>query len=157
MRRKDKEITDIKQIEDILRRGRFCHIAMASGDDPYMVTVNYGYNDNCIYFHSAPDGHKLDIIRINPNVCFMVYVDDILVEGENPCNDWTMNYRSIIGYGEAIFLKTTAEKIEGLTLLMEHYSTKKSFEFDEVNLKKVNVIKIEIKSLTGKVSGYSKE
>jgi nitroimidazol reductase NimA-like FMN-containing flavoprotein (pyridoxamine 5'-phosphate oxidase superfamily) len=157
MRRKDKEITDIKQSEDILCRGRFCHLAMASGDDPYIVTVNYGYKDNCIYFHSAPGGQKLDMIKNNPKVCFMIYVDDVLIGGKDPCNDWTMKYRSVIGYGTATFLKTEAEKIEGLTLLMEHYSKKISFEFDKVNLRKTTVVKIEIETITGKVSGYEKE
>jgi len=157
MRRKDKEITDFKQIEDILLKGRFCHIAMASGDDPYMITVNYGYKDNCIFFHSAPDGQKLEMIRKNPKVCFMIYADDKLVKGENPCNDWSVRYRSIIGYGKAVFLRTSEEKIEGLTVLMEHYSKEGVFEFSVENLKKTTVVKIEIMTITGKVSGYDKE
>jgi nitroimidazol reductase NimA-like FMN-containing flavoprotein (pyridoxamine 5'-phosphate oxidase superfamily) len=154
MRRKDKEITDIRQIEDILRKGRFCHIAMANEDEPYLITINYGYNDNCIYFHSAPDGQKLEMIRKNPKVCFMIYVDDILVEGENPCNDCTMKYRSIIGYGKARILKDIAEKNEGLNILMEHYSKNGPFKFSDKNLEETTVIKIEIEEISGKVSGY---
>jgi nitroimidazol reductase NimA-like FMN-containing flavoprotein (pyridoxamine 5'-phosphate oxidase superfamily) len=156
MRRKDKEITATRQIEEILQKGRFCHIAMASGNDPYLVTVNYGYKDNCIYFHSAPGGQKIDMIRKNPNVCFMIYMDDVLVEGDNPCNDWTMKYRSVIGYGKAFFMETLEDKSKGLKVLMEHYSKQGSFEFSEANLNKTVVVKIEVKSITGKVSGYDK-
>jgi hypothetical protein len=154
MRRKDKEITDTRQIEDILNKGKFCHISMAKMDEPYLVTVNYGYMKNCIYFHSAPEGQKIDMIRKNPKVCFMVYTDDKIVPGENPCRDWSMKYRSVVGSGKAIILKNPEEKDEGLNILMDHYSKKGPFEFNEKNLEETIVVKIEIEKISGKVSGY---
>ena len=154
MRRKDKEITDIRQIEDILNKGKFCHISMANKDEPYMVTVNYGYKNNCIYFHSAPDGQKIDMIRKNPKVCFMIYSDDQLVSGDNPCKDWSVKYRSVIGYGKAIILENPVGKAEGLNILMYHYSKKGPFEFSEKNLEETTVVKINIEKMSGKVSGY---
>jgi uncharacterized protein len=154
MRRKDKEITDIRQIEDILNKGKFCHVAMASGDEPYLVTVNYGYKNDCLYFHSAPDGQKIEMIRKNPNVCFMIYSDDQLVPGDNPCKDWSVKYRSVIGYGKASILQDPEEKTEGLNILMEHYSKKGPFEFIEKNLEETTVVKIDIEKMSGKVSGY---
>ena len=87
---------------------------MTNKDEPYLVTVNYGYKKNCLYFHSAPDGQKIDMIRKNPNVCFMVYTDDQIVSGENPCKDWSVKYRSVIGYGKASILKDPGEKTEGI-------------------------------------------
>jgi len=154
MRRKDKEITDIRQMEDILNKGKFCHVAMASGDEPYLITVNYGYKNDCLYFHSAPDGQKIEMIRKNPNVCFMIYSDEQLVSGENPCKDWSMKYRSVIGYGKATILKNPLEKTKGLNILMEHYSKKGPFEFSEKNLEDTTVIKINIEKISGKISGY---
>src|SRR4030043_1564121 len=153
MRRKDKEITDIRQIEDIIKKGKFCHVAMASGDEPYLVTVNYGYKNDCLYFHSAPDGQKIEMIRKNPNVCFMIYSDDQLVSGENPCEDWAMKYRSVIGYGKAIILENPVKKAEGLNILMAHYSKKGPFEFSEKNLEDTTLIKINIEKISGKISG----
>jgi nitroimidazol reductase NimA-like FMN-containing flavoprotein (pyridoxamine 5'-phosphate oxidase superfamily) len=154
MRRKDKELTDIRQAEDILNMGRLCHIAMANGDEPYLVTVNYGYKSGCIYFHSAPEGRKIEMIRNNPNVCFMIYSDDLLVPGENPCKDWSMKYRSVIGYGKATILKNHVEKTEGLNILMEHYSKKGPFKFGAKNLEETTVVKIDIENISGKISGY---
>lgn len=152
MRRKDKEITDPRQIQEILKNGKLCHIAMTSGDEPYIITVNYGYRDNYIYFHSAPEGRKIEMIRKNPKVCFMVYTDEQIVSGENPCKDWSMKYRSLIGYGKATILENPHEKAEGLKILMEHYSNKGSFEFTAKSLKETAVIKIEIEEITGKVN-----
>ena len=141
-------------MEDILNKGKFCHVAMASGDEPYLITVNYGYKNDCLYFHSAPDGQKIEMIRKNPNVCFMIYSDEQLVSGENPCKDWSMKYRSVIGYGKATILKNPLEKTKGLNILMEHYSKKGPFEFSEKNLEDTTVIKINIEKISGKISGY---
>jgi nitroimidazol reductase NimA-like FMN-containing flavoprotein (pyridoxamine 5'-phosphate oxidase superfamily) len=154
MRRKDKEITDIRQIEDILNKGRLCHLAMASGNEPYLVTVNYGYKNNCLYFHSAPGGQKIEMILKNSNVCFMIYSDDQMVSGENPCKDWSMKYRSVIGYGKATILENPVEKAQGLNILMDHYSKKGPFDFGAKNLEETAVVKIDIEKISGKVSGY---
>ncbi|PWS32538.1 pyridoxamine 5'-phosphate oxidase family protein [Pedobacter paludis] len=48
-----------------------CH---ANGET-YVVPINYVYKDNAIYGHSG-NGKKIDMMRINPKVCFEV--DEII-------------------------------------------------------------------------------
>ena len=127
---------------------------MADRNEPYLVTVNYGYRDNTIYFHSAQEGKKIDWLRKNPRVCFMIYIDDELVKGENPCRDWSMKYKSMIGYGHAYLIDDPAEKEIGFNVLMSQYTGQKSFIFEEKNLKETAVIKIEIEEISVKQSGY---
>jgi len=67
MRRKDKEIKEIKDIEEILHKATVCRVAMVSNNSPYIVPLNFGYKDRCLYFHSAGEGKKLDILRENTN------------------------------------------------------------------------------------------
>lgn len=43
MRRKDREITDIKAIKKILDGSSVMHIALNNGTYPYILPVNYGY------------------------------------------------------------------------------------------------------------------
>jgi len=43
---------------------------MSINDMPYVVTVNFGYDDKYIYFHSNQKGKKVEMIASNPNVCF---------------------------------------------------------------------------------------
>ena len=50
LRKKEKEITDRKELEEILQKAEICRIALVDGDTPYIVPVNYGYKDNKIYF-----------------------------------------------------------------------------------------------------------
>ncbi len=44
MRRKDKEIKDIGEIEFIINKSKVCRIALSDNDSPYIVPVCFGYN-----------------------------------------------------------------------------------------------------------------
>ena len=63
MRRREKEITDIKSIEKIMFKAKVCRLALTQDNTPYIVPVCFGYNSKVIYFHSAKEGKKIDIIR----------------------------------------------------------------------------------------------
>jgi nitroimidazol reductase NimA-like FMN-containing flavoprotein (pyridoxamine 5'-phosphate oxidase superfamily) len=152
MRRADKEIHDKTIISEILNHARICHIALHDEPFPYLLTVNFGYRDGCLFFHSAPEGKKIDLIRRNPRVCVQVMTDIRMTTGDDPCNDWTMKYKSITGYGKAEIITDTAEKIDGLNVLMNHYSAKGPFTFSDKGLAESAVIRIRIESMTAKGS-----
>ena len=65
MHRNEREITDKKDIDDIIRRCRVCHLAMCDEGQPYVVPLNFGYDGGFLYFHAAPEGRKIDIIKRN--------------------------------------------------------------------------------------------
>ncbi len=152
MSRKEREIRDIREIENILHNALVCRVAFAHDGRPYIVPVNFGYRDRCLYFHCAPTGKKLDIIKKNNNVCLEVEVDVELIEGDDPCKDWGMKYRSVIGSGKAHIVEDLNEKIKGLNTIMAHYSGQDSHEYDDKIFQKVTVVKIEIETMTGKKS-----
>ena len=54
MRRIDKEISDIKTIELILKEADHCVIALSDNNSPYIVPMNFGYQDHNLYLHSSP-------------------------------------------------------------------------------------------------------
>jgi hypothetical protein len=99
MRRHEKEITDISEIEEILQKGQVCHIGLSNDGQPYVVPMNYGYRDGYLYLHSAPVGQKVDMARKNPKICFEVDIDgEVYSSGPESCN-WSCKYRSIISTG----------------------------------------------------------
>jgi nitroimidazol reductase NimA-like FMN-containing flavoprotein (pyridoxamine 5'-phosphate oxidase superfamily) len=110
--------------------------------------VCFGFKDGCLYFHSAQEGRKIDILRKNNKVCFEMDIDTEMIEGEKGC-EWGIRYSSVIGFGTASFVEDGEEMKEALSVLLEHYSDKK-YEFLEQSLKQVTVIKIQVESLTGK-------
>ncbi len=152
MRRKEKEIVDINEIEEIIRKAIYCRIGLVDNDEPYVVPVCFGYERNALYFHSAPEGRKVELIKKNNKLCFEIDSDVELVKAAEPCN-WAMRYRSVIGVGKAYILENDEDKSHGLKVIVRQY-TKGDFTFTEENLDKVIVVKIDIESIAGKKSGY---
>lgn len=150
MRRKEKEITNRDEIDSILNNALVCRLGLCEENRPYIVPVCFGYDGDSLFFHSALEGKKIDILKQNFNVSFEVESDISLQRAEKPCS-WGMEYKSVIGSGKAIFLSTTEEKEYGLNVIMRHYA-KKDFSFPPEALKRVCVIKIDIETLTGKKS-----
>ena len=151
MRRKEKEITDITEIERIIRSGAVCRIGLCVDDVPYIVPMYYGYRNRCLYFHAALKGKKLDMIKQNNQVCFEIDVESKIVNTGVPC-DWKNSYESVIGSGIASVIKDPAEKMLALNVLIEHYSPGTSYDFPNKNVQRTAVIKIEITEMTGKKS-----
>ncbi len=153
MRRSDKRIEDQKLMETILKKAMVCRIALIDEDKPYIVPMNYGYKDNCIYLHSASEGRKIDILKRNNSVCFEIEYETELLKAENPCN-FGMKYYSIIGWGKAVFIEEYNEKIKALDVVMQKYAPGMISEYDENLLNLLSILRIEIDELTGKSSGY---
>ncbi|MDT8366467.1 MAG: pyridoxamine 5'-phosphate oxidase family protein [bacterium] len=155
MRRSDKQITDPAELESLLSSSEICHLSMVDDGKPYVVPMNFGYADGALYFHSAPEGRKIDILGKNPDVCFSIIVRNILIKGEKACS-WTAKYSSVTGTGKAEVINVRKEKEKGMSILMSQYSDKE-FDFSEVDLTGVVVIRVVIEEITGKSSDAGKE
>ena len=158
MRRKQKEVTDRKWMEDILKRGQFMHLAMVGADGlPYVVPIGYGYKDGVLYMHGAPEGRKNDILAVNPKVCFQVTLD-AEVQADKVGAKFTMKYRSVTGFGAVHSLTDTNERNTALKIIMEHYGYGESHadipENDEAH-KKLWVARLDIESMAGKRGVYT--
>ena len=150
MRRKDREITDKKAIEDIILRSKICKLAMCDGNMPYIVPLCFGFKDNTLYFHSALQGKKIDILKKNPNVCFEFEIFTQIIKSSAACR-WGIKYRSVIGFGETSFITGEELKQQAFDTIMSQYADE-SFEYEESLLKSSVIIKVDIKSMTGKQS-----
>ncbi len=150
MRRKEKEITDIGEIESIIRKSLVCRLGLADDGSPYIVPLCFGYKNNSLYFHSAKEGRKIEILKRNNQVCFEFDSNFEVQTGKAAC-DWGMNYRSVIGYGRAFFIENSEEKRKALDVIMAQYADG-VFEYSEKAFGKAFVIKVEIESMTGKKS-----
>lgn len=152
MRRKEREITERAEIEDIINRAEVCHLAMIDGDVPYVVPLNFGYKGGSLYFHSAREGRKIEALKANPKVSFTMYVDDKIVIGNSAC-ECTSHYKCVMGAGRAEVITDKVAKIEGLTAITGHYSPGGPFDFHEKLVEITTIIKVNIESMTGKKAG----
>jgi uncharacterized protein len=153
MRRKDREITDFNEILAILDKCDVCRLAMVDAGMPYVVPMNFGYTaDNgaiTLYFHSAGEGRKIDVLKTNPAVCVEMDCEHQLITDSKAC-DYTMDFESLIGSGKAEFISSEKEKVFALTQIMRKYSDAGHFEFDENLLKRTTIIKVVVNDFSGK-------
>jgi nitroimidazol reductase NimA-like FMN-containing flavoprotein (pyridoxamine 5'-phosphate oxidase superfamily) len=151
MRRKDREITDRTEIDEIIKATNLMHIALVDGDMPFLVPVFYAFNGTALYFHSAQAGSKIEILKRNNNVCFEISIDNGFIASDEPC-DFEAKHRTVIGLGKAVFVEDTADKIQALDLIVAHFTDKK-FTYPKTNLDRTAVIRIDIVSIKGKKHG----
>jgi len=152
MRKKEREITDLSEIESIIRKAQVCRVAMVDGNQPYVVPVCFGYEKGALYVHGALAGRKIDVLKKNNRVCFEMD-EDVEIRGAEKACKFSLKYRSVIGTGKARFLEKDDEKTRALDVIMKHYSDR-DFTFSKPDLDSVLVWKIEIDSLSGKKAGY---
>ena len=119
MRKSRQEIRDRNILEEILKSQVVCRLAMVDGGRPYIVPVNYGYREGCLYIHSAPEGTKIDLLRQNPEISFEVEDKIEITKGDRAC-DWSTRYRSVIGYGKVEILSDESSKQHGLEVFQWH-------------------------------------
>jgi nitroimidazol reductase NimA-like FMN-containing flavoprotein (pyridoxamine 5'-phosphate oxidase superfamily) len=152
MRRNEKQITDRREIDRIIRKSSACRLGMSDGLQPYVIPLSFGYDGETIYFHCAHEGRKLNILRENPQVCVEFDIPGDITEAETACS-WGFEYQSVIAFGTAYFVEKSDEKRKGLQLLMAQYSAPgEVFSFSDNNVEKTTVIKVVIDEITGKQS-----
>lgn len=153
MRKSNREITDPADLIDILDRCDVCRIGLSTNEQPYIVPMNFGYRWDehglVLYFHGAAEGRKLDMIRQNHQACFEMDHRHELRPGDTACR-YSMNYESIMGEGwiEPVF--DLEEKLDALNMIMRHYSDRSDWVFDQSALTVTTVLRLRVKSFTGK-------
>jgi len=160
MRKKEREITDLNEIEAIIQKAKVCRVAFADGNEPYIIPVCFGYEKACpersrrgvLYIHGADAGRKLDLMKRNNRVCFEMDEDVVILPGDKACG-FSTKYRSVIGTGKASILEKDKDKLHALNVLMQHYAGHE-YDFTKKELDSVLVWKVEIDSLTGKKARY---
>jgi nitroimidazol reductase NimA-like FMN-containing flavoprotein (pyridoxamine 5'-phosphate oxidase superfamily) len=152
MRRNEREIPGLQEINEIIRKADVCRVALANGDIPYIVTLSFGYeagDGGKLYFHCANQGRKLEMIKKNNYVCFQIDTDHQLFNGEDGC-DWGMKYSSVVGYGFVSIVTKPETRKAGLNCIMSHYGGEKEYTFDDKVLARTTILSLEIKEMTGK-------
>jgi len=119
---------------------------------PYGVPVHYCYaqEENCVFFHCAKTGRKIDNILFSPQVSLLA-VGPFKVVPEKT----TTRYESTIIAGRAQIVTDPQEKAEKLRALCVKYAPGTPFAAEDappMPCGDSHIIKILIESITGKRS-----
>lgn len=153
MRRKEREVTSREEIISIINSADVCRVAFTDNNIPYIVTMNFGFKDGEspeLFFHCAPSGRKLDMLRKNNYVCFEMDTDHIIYKGERGC-DWGMKFRSVIGYGRIYIVEEEEERKKGLDQIMDQYGGKRPYYYDNKILDRTTILRLKILEMTAKI------
>jgi nitroimidazol reductase NimA-like FMN-containing flavoprotein (pyridoxamine 5'-phosphate oxidase superfamily) len=147
MRRKDKAMQD-GAIIGLLQNGEYGVLSTVDGNEqPYGVPLNYLLMNNCIYFHCALEGHKLDNLVANPKVSFCVVGRTNVLPAE-----FSTEFESVIVFGLASVIDGE-ERYQALTGLIEKYSPEFISEgaaYIEKFDSQTCVVRVTIEKTTGK-------
>ena len=153
MRRKDKQIFDIEALHSVINNATVCRIGLVKGDCPYVIPLSFGFDGRNIYFHSARSGEKVEILKVNNNVCVEFEQDISIIEDEKPC-DWSARYLTVVVHGTAELVDEPVEKKYGLGQIVEHYGVGgEQYPFTDEEIKPVLVYKVIVEEIVGKISG----
>ena len=140
MRRAEKEVKDLEQLEEILRDCNTVRIGTQDAEGMFIVPVNYGYDltegQLTLYLHSAREGRKAAAFRRG---------------GAATACGHSFTYRSIMGSGTIRELTEPQEKYEALNAIMRHM-TGRNWEMPEPAVARVSVFAIRAERWTGKRS-----
>ena len=146
-----KRFTALEDAKCLLREETLGVLCTASGDGrPYGVPIHYVYDEagHALICHCAATGRKLDNIRENGRVAFVVSGPWVIAEEK-----FTTRYASVLVEGRARIVEEAEEKRRMLLALcarltpsaMEHAP-----DVIERSLPKVTMLKIDIDAISGK-------
>jgi hypothetical protein len=144
------------EMELLLKRMPVGRLAVTTVEGPYIVALNYIFLEGSIYFHSGQAGRKIEALRADSRVCFLV--DDVgpQILHEQGCGI-SQVYESVICFGKAEFVEETVEKRRILERMVRKFvPTNYSYPpMKAQNIEKTIVVKIVIESMSGKKNKLS--
>jgi len=147
MRRKDRMITNTETLS-ILEKGEYGILSTVSpNNEPYGVPLNYCLINECIHFHCAVEGRKINNIYNNTKISFCVVGKTEVLPSK-----FATNYESCIVQG-SVSESFGEEKQMALEALVHKYSKKfvsEGLKYIEKFKDKTRVFKISIESISGK-------
>ena len=148
VRRSDRMISAEDAIA-VLKSADYGVLSTVNPDgSPYGVPLGYVYLNDALYFHCAHEGHKIDNINQNPEVCFCAVSQAIPLSEK-----FSMRYASATVFGTAEAVTDDDEKRAALVAIIEKYSPDHipaGIDYINRDMNKTLVVKITIQKISGK-------
>ncbi|WP_418698825.1 pyridoxamine 5'-phosphate oxidase family protein [Bacteroides sp.] len=142
-------ITDTAQIEEIIRKCPYCMVGITDAEGhPYVIPMNFAYENGVIYLHSGPEGSKVEWAALHPQVCitFCEGHELVYMHQQVACS-YSMKSRSVVCRGTVHFIEEMEEKRRVLDILMKQY-TKNECRYAEPALRNVKIWEVKAEEMT---------
>lgn len=150
-------IEEQERIETVIRSCKVCFVGMADEKGyPYVLPMNFGYENGVIYLHSAQEGRSIRTMEKNPHICVTFCSEPELIR-QHP--DVACSYRmragSVICEGKVKFEEDFNEKEKALNIIMRQYIDKK-FTYSVPAVNNVKIWKLPLETVGAKEFGIMK-
>ena len=132
-------------LDAFFQRADEIFVSFSGGDYPYVLPLNFVWLDGRIYLHCGFTGRKLDLLRQDGRVGFAAALGVTIVRERS-----TTWYKSVSGCGHIRIVEDTEEKRRALDALSLRYAARCPRPAPEAMLRRVNVLCIDVESISGK-------
>ncbi|MHA1368045.1 MAG: pyridoxamine 5'-phosphate oxidase family protein [Candidatus Heimdallarchaeota archaeon] len=156
IRRKEKAIEDVAELKEIIRTAQYVTVALCKDNEPYLVSLSHGYdpNKNCVFFHCASEGKKMDILKENNVVWGQALIDKGYIQGK--CDHL---YATVQFKGTVVFIDDFEEKKDALLNMVHKLDDNPDDvaekQLTEKSIARVTIGRIDIEYMSGKEATQS--
>lgn len=140
-------------VNQILDEAFVCHVGFAVDGQPFVIPTAYGRNGKMLYIHGSAVSRMMRELSKGIDVCVTVTLVDGLVLARSAFHH-SVNYRSVVIFGNAQIVEDESEKFEALRLFTDHLIPKRWNEIREPNAKELKatiVLKLKISEASAKI------
>jgi nitroimidazol reductase NimA-like FMN-containing flavoprotein (pyridoxamine 5'-phosphate oxidase superfamily) len=144
---------DREVIDQILDDGFICHVGFAVDGRPFVIPTGYARVGDRLFIHGSQASRMLRTLGQGIDVCVTVTLLDGLVLARSAFHH-SMNYRSVLVFGNAGVVDDPDEKLEALRALSEHMIPGRwddVREPDERELQLTTVLSVPLSEASAKV------
>lgn len=106
-------------VHKILDEGFICHVGFVADGKPVVIPTGYGRIGDKLYIHGSQASRMLRILKTGVAVCVTVTLVDGLVLARSAFHH-SINYRSVVIFGNATLVEDVEEKSAALLAFSEH-------------------------------------
>lgn len=144
---------DRESVYRILDDGFVCHVGFIANGQPYVIPTGYARVEDCLYIHGSAASRMLRTLAGGIDVCVTVTLIDGLVLARSAFHH-SMNYRSVVAFGEATVVEDSREKLDALRGFTDHVVPGRWNEVrepDEQELKATMVLRLPLEEVSAKI------
>jgi uncharacterized protein len=118
MRHPERGFYDFPTIASILDKSLTCYVGFVAAGRPMVIPTIHGRIDRTLYLHGSAVSRWMNGLVDAMPVCVTASLLDGIVLARSAYHH-TMNYRSVVAFGEAAAVRNDAEKIAALRAITE--------------------------------------
>jgi len=144
---------DRETINSILDEGFICHVGFVVNGQPFVIPTGYARVDDKLYIHGSQASRMLRTLGQGVDVCITITIVDGLVLARSAFHH-SINYRSVVVFGNAKLVDDREEKNAALLALSEHFVKGRWGDVrgpNEQELRATTVLSLQLEEASAKI------